>query len=167
MTLQTDVFDAFWSENRKICWFQSNILRTIFQLLPYVKVIYKHKILRVAKWQRIEHFTPGMYAISVNGRLPNSIVREIKNSGVHYRSRDNSVKMRDVWKPKSANYCVFSSCQDNYSGWPIKLKEINKHLNLKYFWITAHNSWTAASNFYRTTLSMSQTVYSMTSNLEA
>ena len=50
---------------------------------------------RVAKWQRIEKFTPGMYAISVNGRLPNSIVREIKASGVHPRSRDTSQKMRD------------------------------------------------------------------------
>lgn len=49
----------------------------------------------VAKWQRIEKFTPGMYAISVNGRLPNSIVREIKASGVHPRSRDTSQKMRD------------------------------------------------------------------------
>ena len=52
-------------------------------------------ISRVAKWQRIEHFTPGMYAISVNGKLPSSYIREIKNVGVHYRSRDTSQKIRE------------------------------------------------------------------------
>ncbi|KPM06859.1 transcription elongation factor SPT4-like protein [Sarcoptes scabiei] len=32
----------------------------------------------------------GIYAISVSGRLPPGIVRELKNRGVIYRSRDRS-----------------------------------------------------------------------------
>ena len=65
------------------------------QTLLKMSELAKLPVFRVAKWQRIEKFTPGMYAISVNGRLPNSIVREIKASGVHPRSRDTSQKMRD------------------------------------------------------------------------
>ena len=38
---------------------------------------------------------PGMYAISVNGRLPPSIVRELKAQGLHYKSRDTSQRMRE------------------------------------------------------------------------
>ena len=50
---------------------------------------------RVSKWQRINHMVPGMYAISVNGRLPPSIVRELKTQGLHYKSRDTSQRMRE------------------------------------------------------------------------
>lgn len=41
----------------------------------------------------------GIYAISVSGRLPPGIVRELKSRGVVYRSRDNST---NVW----AFYCI-------------------------------------------------------------
>ncbi|XP_056637200.1 transcription elongation factor SPT4 [Diorhabda carinulata] len=44
----------------------------------------------VAKWQRINRFCPGVYAISVSGRLPNSIIREMKSRGIVYKSRDTS-----------------------------------------------------------------------------
>ncbi|XP_023016775.1 transcription elongation factor subunit spt4 [Leptinotarsa decemlineata] len=44
----------------------------------------------VAKWQRINHFCKGVYAISVSGRLPNSIVRELRSRGIIYKSRDTS-----------------------------------------------------------------------------
>ncbi|CAH1111226.1 unnamed protein product [Psylliodes chrysocephalus] len=44
----------------------------------------------VAKWQRINRFCRGVYAISVSGRLPNSIVREMKSRGIVYKSRDTS-----------------------------------------------------------------------------
>lgn len=44
----------------------------------------------VAKWQRINRFTKGVYAISVSGRLPNSVVREMKQRGITYKSRDIS-----------------------------------------------------------------------------
>ncbi|XP_065202250.1 transcription elongation factor SPT4 [Planococcus citri] len=42
----------------------------------------------VAKWQRTDRFTKGIYAISVAGRLPNSVIREMKSRGIVYRSRD-------------------------------------------------------------------------------
>lgn len=45
----------------------------------------------VAKWQNINRKTKGIYAISVSGRLPSGIIRELKSRGVHYRIRDRSV----------------------------------------------------------------------------
>uniref|UniRef100_A0AAQ6AAR9 SPT4 homolog, DSIF elongation factor subunit n=2 Tax=Pomacentridae TaxID=30863 RepID=A0AAQ6AAR9_AMPOC len=46
----------------------------------------------VAKWQRIGNFKPGVYAVSVTGRLPPGVVRELKSRGVMYKSRDTAVK---------------------------------------------------------------------------
>lgn len=37
-----------------------------------------------------DRFTKGIYAISVAGRLPNSVIREMKSRGITYRSRDLS-----------------------------------------------------------------------------
>ncbi len=44
----------------------------------------------VAKWQRLDSYVRGMYAISVSGDLPESIKRQLKN--IEYRSRDISQK---------------------------------------------------------------------------
>lgn len=44
----------------------------------------------VCKWQRISRFSKGIYAISVSGRLPKGILREMKNRGMTYRFRDTS-----------------------------------------------------------------------------
>ncbi|OQR76460.1 transcription elongation factor SPT4-like [Tropilaelaps mercedesae] len=44
----------------------------------------------VAKWQRSLNRLPGAYAVSVSGRLPAGMVRELKRRGVTYRSRDTS-----------------------------------------------------------------------------
>ncbi len=44
----------------------------------------------VAKWQRLDNYVRGMYAISVSGDLPDSIKRHLKN--VEHRSRDISQK---------------------------------------------------------------------------
>nr|XP_046154565.1 transcription elongation factor SPT4 isoform X1 [Oncorhynchus gorbuscha] len=56
----------------------------------------------VAKWQRIStfvvigypvgNFKPGVYAVTVTGRLPPGVVRELKSRGVIYKSRDTAVK---------------------------------------------------------------------------
>ncbi|KAJ1532267.1 hypothetical protein ONE63_000883 [Megalurothrips usitatus] len=46
----------------------------------------------VAKWQRINRFTKGIYAISVAGRLPAVVVRDMKSRGITYRTRDNSTR---------------------------------------------------------------------------
>uniref|UniRef100_A0A8C4Q6A7 SPT4 homolog, DSIF elongation factor subunit n=1 Tax=Eptatretus burgeri TaxID=7764 RepID=A0A8C4Q6A7_EPTBU len=46
----------------------------------------------VAKWQRLGSSKPGVYAISVTGRLPQGIVRELSSRRVVYKSRDTSSK---------------------------------------------------------------------------
>nr|CAG4643679.1 EOG090X0NWO [Ilyocryptus agilis] len=44
----------------------------------------------VAKWQRINRKVKGVYAVSVSGRLPDSLIRDMKTRGIIYRSRDTS-----------------------------------------------------------------------------
>ena len=44
----------------------------------------------VGKWIRINRYVPGCYAISVAGRLPPDVIREIKAHGETYKSRDRS-----------------------------------------------------------------------------
>lgn len=44
----------------------------------------------VAKWQRIDKFVPGVYAVSVSGALPLDVVRELKSHGIYYKPRDSS-----------------------------------------------------------------------------
>lgn len=45
----------------------------------------------VAKWQHIVGQEKGIYAISVEGKLPPSIVTELKIKGKEYKRRDRSV----------------------------------------------------------------------------
>lgn len=44
----------------------------------------------VGKWLRINRYHPGIYAISVSGRLPADIIREVKAHGEIYKSRDRT-----------------------------------------------------------------------------
>jgi len=44
----------------------------------------------VCKWQRIKDFVPGIYAISVQGRLPTHLIRDLRNVGIIYKTRDTS-----------------------------------------------------------------------------
>ncbi|XP_014240576.1 transcription elongation factor SPT4 isoform X2 [Cimex lectularius] len=44
----------------------------------------------VAKWQ--DRFTRGIYAISVAGKLPHNVIRDMKSRGITYRIRDTSQK---------------------------------------------------------------------------
>lgn len=37
-----------------------------------------------------DRFTRGIYAISVSGRLPKTIIRDMKNRGIPYKPRDTS-----------------------------------------------------------------------------
>lgn len=46
----------------------------------------------VAKWQRIESYVPGMYAISVSGDLPPGIIRQLRDKDFEYKNRDVSQK---------------------------------------------------------------------------
>ncbi|KAF2016614.1 transcription initiation Spt4 [Aaosphaeria arxii CBS 175.79] len=45
----------------------------------------------VARYQRLEGYVPGVYAIQVEGVLPDDIVVAAENAGVHYIPRDGSV----------------------------------------------------------------------------
>lgn len=44
----------------------------------------------VARWQRIDNFVRGMYAISVSGELPEQIKRSLRDKNIEVRSRDVS-----------------------------------------------------------------------------
>ncbi|ODV92956.1 hypothetical protein CANCADRAFT_49373 [Tortispora caseinolytica NRRL Y-17796] len=44
----------------------------------------------VGRWLRIESFQPGLYAVKVNGRLPEDIIEELESKGITYRPRDGS-----------------------------------------------------------------------------
>jgi len=44
----------------------------------------------VCRWQRISKFNKGVYAISVQGRLPPAIVSDLRRAGIVYKSRDTS-----------------------------------------------------------------------------
>ncbi|KAK6430953.1 transcription elongation factor spt4 [Oleoguttula sp. CCFEE 5521] len=44
----------------------------------------------VAKWQRLQGYTPGTYAVKVEGVLPDEYINAAENAGVHYIPRDGS-----------------------------------------------------------------------------
>ncbi|KAI9492547.1 Spt4/RpoE2 zinc finger-domain-containing protein [Zychaea mexicana] len=46
----------------------------------------------VARWQRIDKFTRGVYAIRVYGRIPEDVEVELERRNVVYRPRDGSAK---------------------------------------------------------------------------
>ncbi|KAF9143245.1 transcription elongation factor spt4 [Linnemannia schmuckeri] len=46
----------------------------------------------VAKWQRIDKFEKGIYAVQVQGRLPEEIEDELEGKGIKYRPRDGSAR---------------------------------------------------------------------------
>uniref|UniRef100_A0A672SNK9 Transcription elongation factor SPT4 n=1 Tax=Sinocyclocheilus grahami TaxID=75366 RepID=A0A672SNK9_SINGR len=47
----------------------------------------------VTAWMSFSgNFKPGVYAVTVTGRLPPGVVRELKSRDVIYRSRDTAVK---------------------------------------------------------------------------
>ena len=45
----------------------------------------------------LDRFVKGCYAVSVTGRLPPGIIRELKSKGITYRSRDTSQKNWRFW----------------------------------------------------------------------
>ncbi|XP_028396691.1 transcription elongation factor SPT4-like [Dendronephthya gigantea] len=47
----------------------------------------------VARWQRIDNMVPGCYAVSVTGKLPMHIIRELKARGVDHIPRDRSQQL--------------------------------------------------------------------------
>jgi transcription elongation factor SPT4 len=45
----------------------------------------------VARWQRLEGYVPGVYAVQVEGILPEEVLVACENAGVNYVPRDGSV----------------------------------------------------------------------------
>jgi transcription elongation factor SPT4 len=45
----------------------------------------------VARYQRLEGYVPGVYAVQVEGVLPEDVIVAAENAGVHYIPRDGSV----------------------------------------------------------------------------
>ncbi|KAK9728068.1 transcription elongation factor spt4 [Basidiobolus ranarum] len=46
----------------------------------------------VARWQRVDKFTKGLYAVRVSGRIPEYVEDELDRRGIKYRPRDGSSK---------------------------------------------------------------------------
>lgn len=44
----------------------------------------------VGKWLRDDKFTPGLYAVKVNGKLPGDTILTLREQGIVYRARDGS-----------------------------------------------------------------------------
>ncbi|VDM20810.1 unnamed protein product [Hydatigera taeniaeformis] len=44
----------------------------------------------VARWLRIDKLTPGVYAMSVSGKLSKSRIDHLRSRGLEYQSRDRS-----------------------------------------------------------------------------
>ncbi|KAK1347766.1 transcription elongation factor Spt4 [Hamiltosporidium tvaerminnensis] len=47
----------------------------------------------VAKWQRINSYKPGLYAITVDGILPDEFINKIEQNGRVYYPRDKPFKL--------------------------------------------------------------------------
>lgn len=51
----------------------------------------------VARWQRLDKYVPGVYAIKVVGTLPEEVLQQLEDNGVLYYPRDGSgVDQEDV-----------------------------------------------------------------------
>lgn len=50
----------------------------------------------VAKWQRLDGFVPGVYAVKVVGILPEEILQQLEDSGIRYIPRDGSAQDEEV-----------------------------------------------------------------------
>ena len=46
----------------------------------------------VAKWQCIEQYKTGLYAISVSGDLPQALIGQLRDKDIEYKNRDVSQK---------------------------------------------------------------------------
>lgn len=49
----------------------------------------------VARWQRIDKYVKGVYAVKVNGNLPEEVIRELEDANIVYRPRDGSYIAED------------------------------------------------------------------------
>ncbi|MCJ1339396.1 Transcription elongation factor SPT4 [Bachmanniomyces sp. S44760] len=50
----------------------------------------------VAKWQRLDGYVPGVYAVKVDGSLPDEVLSHLEDSGVRYIPRDGTAQDEEV-----------------------------------------------------------------------
>lgn len=50
----------------------------------------------VAKWQRLEGYVPGVYAVKVVGQLPDDVRQTIEDAGARYVPRDGTADDEEV-----------------------------------------------------------------------
>jgi transcription elongation factor SPT4 len=41
----------------------------------------------VAKWQRIMSFVPGLYAVQVNGKVPEELLEDLQKQNIRFKPR--------------------------------------------------------------------------------
>lgn len=44
----------------------------------------------MARWQRLDSYVPGTYAVKVTGSLPNEVIGHLEDAGIKYIPRDGS-----------------------------------------------------------------------------
>ncbi|KAL7271984.1 transcription elongation factor spt4 [Rhizina undulata] len=49
----------------------------------------------VAKWQRVDGFKEGLYAVKVTGNLPEEVISILAQNNIHFRPRDGSDSARE------------------------------------------------------------------------
>ena len=54
--------------------------------------VMKPELSWVSRWQRVDKFSKGLYAMRISGRLPVEIEEELLDKGIKYRPRDGSVR---------------------------------------------------------------------------
>ncbi|KAI9721435.1 MAG: Transcription elongation factor SPT4 [Candelaria pacifica] len=50
----------------------------------------------VAKWQRLDGYLPGVYAVKVIGQLNDDVIQNVEDAGVRYIPRDGSASNDDT-----------------------------------------------------------------------
>ncbi|MCJ1258568.1 Transcription elongation factor SPT4 [Lignoscripta atroalba] len=50
----------------------------------------------VARWQRLDGYVPGVYAVKVVGMLPDEVISHLEDSGVRYIPRDGTAQDDDT-----------------------------------------------------------------------
>ncbi|KAI4151374.1 MAG: hypothetical protein LQ340_003546 [Diploschistes diacapsis] len=50
----------------------------------------------VARWQRLDKYVPGVYAVKVMGILPDEVLQQMEDSGIRYVPRDGSAEEEDT-----------------------------------------------------------------------
>ena len=50
----------------------------------------------VARWQRLDKYVAGVYAVKVMGILPDEVLQQMEDNGIRYVPRDGSAQEEDT-----------------------------------------------------------------------